>query len=107
VSPLDPGLSEGVRLTEDERSHLTYFLTQYKLSGKTLHDRMAQIMLRPSYENMTDDAKALELQKIFDGYLRNAEAKMRQEHPDLNQAVLDRQIARKMKLIGSGVKDQG
>jgi hypothetical protein len=102
-------MKEGVRLTEAERAKLTDYLTQSRvIDGKTLHDKLEQIINSPSYQKLSeghdniagpDGSKALEIQKIFGAYLKYAEEKTKQDFPELGQAVLSRQMARKQALI--------
>jgi hypothetical protein len=101
-------LKEGVRLTEAERDRLVGHLTQDRLGGKTLHDRLEQVISGNDYRQLSeghdniagaDGAKALEIQRIYAAYLRAAEMETRKDFPQLGDAIIARQTARKQALI--------
>jgi hypothetical protein len=108
VETLSGDLDEGVRLTEAERAKLVDHLTGDRLDGKTLHDRLEQVISSNSYQALSeghkdiagpDGAKALEIKRIYAAYLRSAEMATRKDFPALGDAIVARQIARKQALI--------
>jgi hypothetical protein len=93
---------EGVRLTEKERSTLIDHLTQDKVGGKNLHDRLEQVINSAGYQKLSDGpsgGKALEIRKVYQGFLMNAEAQTKKDYPDLAQIVIQRRIARAQGLL--------
>jgi hypothetical protein len=103
LGQLDPSdFKEGVRLTEKERSTLIDHLTQDKLGGKNLHDRLEQVINSAAYQKLSDGpsgGKALEIRKVYQGYLMSAEARTKDDYPELAQIVIQRRIARAQGLL--------
>ena len=77
-------------------------------SANSTGTKMTRVINSRSYQQLSeghdniagaDGAKALEIKRIYAAYLRSAEMSTRQDFPELGNAIIARQVARKQALI--------
>ena len=69
-----PRSIEGVKISPVEKHNLMKFFKHTELDGMTFEQRMVQIMGMASYQEGTDEFKALLMKRTWEGYMKVAKA---------------------------------
>lgn len=103
-------IKEGVKLDETERQRLGVLLTKEvtDANGNTLHEALAELLDADDWDDQTDGrdgGKAGRIQDVFNMFMDEAQAKLLDEYPKLNQIVQRRQLERGMGKIPKSQED--
>jgi len=103
-------IKEGVKLSQEERQRLGVLLTKEVTdsNGNTLHEALKDTIEADDWDDQTDGrdgGKAGRIQDVFNEFMDEAQAKLLDEYPKLNNVVQRRMLDRGMGKIPKSQSD--